>query len=557
MQNKNLVCALPKEFVDYLNKNYSAQLGFTVVSENKFATWIDILRQCLRLSLKVDKNAKDYDPDFVNALKPVLAKLYEGYAHPVIPLFKAVMYLKLNDHSLDLTNDCYDGNFGPDLGQFQQNWGIDGASSWRVFETNGMFNNNLVLYNHHDGIYKIRDVARSINKYASQHDDFVEKVGMMATDGTETYDDFSYGIIAYYQYRNKLQVTGIFDPTKTIEYNETKRNVTDPIQLAFYMRGYSSIISWDGYRDYHDDIIQFQRSIGDDINEKLLTQDELQILFDPKSKLTQMASTLDWLRAVHNYTNNYFNSNIDFEYEDEFNLGECKIPTSTGLYFNVKVSVKQNRSATNKLGLDFDKDAPFKLKFTDSSCDFSVNGGKFKLPDGVSESVKSVYKSLTDELTSSLAVDTGQGTVSLDYDNGQITLTIDTLIDKIDINGKVSSLTMKTLLEYKITVGFEDLLKSTYPKVHQVINTAIVTSTATLASFGLIALWQIEEPKIVMNVIKLKLFIENGIKLFDVNTDIDIISTGLTGIRAIFTASIVNCFDEFIKLIKQSMNSAA
>lgn len=60
-----------------------------------------------------------------------------------------------------------------------------------------------------------------------------------------------------------------------------------------------------------------------------------------------------------------------------------------------------------------------------------------------------------------------------------------------------------------------------------------------------------------MNVIKLKLFIKNNIKLFDVNTDIDIIGTGLTGIRAIFTASIVNCFDEFIKLIKQSMNSAA
>ena len=76
MQNKNLVCALPKKFVDYLNKNYSAQLGFTVVSENKFATWMDILRQCLRLSLKVDKMAKDYDPAFVKALKPMLDKLY-------------------------------------------------------------------------------------------------------------------------------------------------------------------------------------------------------------------------------------------------------------------------------------------------------------------------------------------------------------------------------------------------------------------------------------------------------------------------------------------------
>lgn len=557
MQNKNLVCALPKKFIDYLNKNYSAQLGFTVASENKFTTWMDILRQCLRLSLKVDKNAKDYDPDFIKALKPMLAKLYGGYRHPVIPLFKAVMYLKLNDHSFDLTNDCYDGNFGPDLSQFQSNWYIEGASSWRVFETNGMFNNNLVLYNHHDGIYKIRDVAREINRYASEHEDFVEKVGMMATDGTETYADFSYAIIAFYQHRNKLPVTGIFDATKAAKYDESSYATTDPIQLAFYMRGYSSITGWDGYDHYHDDVIQFQRSIGDDTNEHLLTQDELQILFDPKSKLTQMTSTLDWLSAVHNYANNYFNGKIDFEYEDEFNLGECKIPTSTGLYFNVKVSVKQNRSATKVLGLNFDKDAPFKLKFTESSCDFSVNGGKFKLPDGISESVKSVYKSLTDELTSSLAVDTGQGTVSLGYYNGQVTLTIDTLIDKVEINGKVSSLTMKTLLEYKITVGFEALLKSTYPKVHKVINTAIVTSTATLASFGLIALWQIEEPKIVMNVIKLKLFIENNIKLFDVNTDIDIIGTGLTGIRAIFTASIVNCFDEFIKLIKQSMNSAA
>ena len=557
MQNENLVCALPKKFIDYLNKNYSTQLGFTVASENKFTTWMDILRQCLRLSLKVDKNAKDYDPDFVEALKPMLAKLYGGYRHPVIPLFKAVMYLKLNDHSLDLTNDCYDGNFGPDLGRFQQNWGIDGASSWRVFETNGMFNNNLVLYNHHDGIYKIRDVARSINKYASQHDDFVEKVGMMATDGTETYDDFSYGIIAYYQYRNKLPVTGIFDPTKTIKYNETKRNVTDPIQLAFYMRGYSSIISWDGYRDYHDDVIQFQRSIGDDTNEKLLTQDELQILFDPKSKLTQMASTLDWLRAVHNYANNYFNSKIDFEYEDEFNLGECKIPTSTGLYFNVKVSVQQNRSATKVLGLNFDKDAPSSLKCTDSSCDFAITGGKFKFPDGISESVESTYKSLTDKLTGDLKVDTGQGTISLGYDNGNVTLTIDTLLDKIDINGKVSSLTMKTLLEYKITVGFEDLLTSTYKGLDKAINTAIDECNAVLHDLGLEVSWSVFSKSVLFKILGLvfikgvpalknRLF-ENGFSF----------SKTINSIYAIFASTIVNCFDEFIKLIEAELNKSA
>ena len=557
MQNKNLVCALPKKFVDYLNKNYSAQLGFTVVSENKFITWMDILRQCLRLSLKVDKNAKDYDPDFVKALKPMLAKLYGGYRHPVIPLFKAVMYLKLNDHSLDLTNDCYDGSFGPDLGRFQQNWGIDGASSWRVFETNGMFNNNLVLYNHHDGIYKIRDVARSINKYASQHDDFVKKVGMMATDGTETYDDFGYGIIAYYQYRNKLPVTGIFDPTKTIKYNETKRNVTDPIQLAFYMRGYSSIISWDGYRDYHDDVIQFQRSIGDDTNEHLLTQDELRILFDPKSKLTQMASTLDWLRAVHNYANNYFNSNIDFEYEDEFNLGECKIPTSTGLYFNVKVSVKQNRSATNKLGLDFDKDAPFKLKFTDSSCDFSVNGGKFKLPDGVSESVKSVYKSLTDELTSSLAVDTGQGTVSLDYDNGQVTLTIDTLIDKVDIGNKKAKLTMKTLLEYKITAGFEDVMKDMYKGLDEMVKSAITECNKELKDLGIVAHWAVESIAALAGVVTLKVLIKDSNLAAKFNALNSGVADMLPSIQNMFGVSIVNCFKEFTSLIDKNMQHSA
>lgn len=326
--------------------------------------------------------------------------------------------------------------------------------------------------------------------------------------------------------------------------------MTDPIQLAFYMRGYSSIISWDGYDHYHDDVIQFQRSIGDDTNEHLLTQDELRILFDPKSKLTQMASTLDWLRAVHNYANNYFNSKIDFEYEDEFNLGECKIPTSTGLYFNVKVSVKQNRSATKVLGLNFDKDAPFSLKCTDSSCDFAITGG-------ISESVESTYKSLTDKLTGDLKVDIGQGTISLGYDNGNVTLTIDTLLDKVDINGKISSLTMKTLLEYKITVGFEALLKSTYKGLDKAINTAIDECNAVLHDLGLEVSWSVLSKSVLFKILGL-VFIK-GVpalknRLFE---DGFSFSKTIDSIYAIFASTIVNCFDEFIKLIEAELNKSA
>lgn len=471
----------------FSNSKYPAKIGTKLGNEADLSTAMSYLRKCVDVELNLPLDTDWHSKAFSKVLSPILAKLFNGFKHPIVSLMRVSMNWKLKA-KMDVSYDVYNDNFGSHLGQFQREWGISGASSWRVFETIAMFNDEPVLYEDIQGIGCVRGVAQAINcdliKYIKNQD----LIDLVATDGTENYQYFAKSIITIYQAANKLPITGTFDESQAVPYDESKYSITDPIQFAFMLRGYTSQVGWHSYQNYHDDIMAFQRSIGDKVDSSRITPHELAMLFDANSaKINNLYSTLTILWSIKRYLQKKVKKSLDDAYNRDIDLGSGVYVGPNGEIVTTQIGLYQNRVAAQLIGFDFDdSDEKHDLQTTDTKIDFKCKNGVITVnsSDPKYHDFESSFTTHIGSFLTALKISDSQGSCSIGFDPTtlQITVTYCVQISKILHTEPTMTSVLKIVLGFSLNDFFNKTVKATQPDLY---NETQTMSEKLLMSLGL------------------------------------------------------------------------
>ena len=402
--------------IDWLNKQYQA---YPLNIQANRTTLMNHLWMLLKVSLGCDYKVDDNNEQFINQLNMVVQKLFTGWSHPCISLFKIAMNVQLNANE-DYTDDTYDGDFGDQLCQSQIEMGIDATSAYFISQIKRLFSVEALQYNNNLGDAGIREIAHRLNHYfANDKPELAKKYGLVRSDGCGSFENYANHMAIYWQSRNNEPLTGEVKLPNDFTYDDSKYHITDPIQYAFYLRGLTSLIGWTGYENYRDDVINYQRLLNDEINKYTLSNQEIEILFK-KDSLQNVISSLTILRNVkRGLRKSLSKTDLDLSYSKEYDLGDSAIVTPAGLILGMKVRLLQNRDAYT--AMDNDYDHPHKLSLSYSK-DFT--SGIVPIKDGsLNFSTTTGYKS--DLLTTAFSP-TKPILESFSVKNGAMKLTINT-----------------------------------------------------------------------------------------------------------------------------------
>lgn len=418
--------------IDWLNKQYQA---YPLNVKANRATLMNHLWMLLKVSLGCDYKIDDNNEQFINQLNMVVQKLFTGWSHPCVSLFKIAMNVQLNANE-DYTDDTYDGDFGDQLRQSQIEMGIDATSAYFISQIKRLFAKEPLQYDRNCGDYKLRQIAQIINHYfANEKPELAAKYGLLRSDGSGIYYSYATNLIIYWQSRNNEPITGIMKLPANFEYDQQLYNITDPIQYAFYLQGLTSLVGWTGSDNYHDDIANYQRLLGDKVDVNHLTNREIEILFNVPN-INNTYNTLIFIRNIKSNLRSYFNKlpELDFSYTDAFDLGENAIVTPDGLIIGVKLQILQNRNAFKMFGLDYDHpENKVKINITDN-----FTSGTAPLINGSFET--RLQGSDDDNMTlttSMMPLNAISQALNLNSGAGSVSTTIDPVTQKITITYKL------------------------------------------------------------------------------------------------------------------------
>lgn len=451
--------------IDWLNKQYQA---YPLNVQANRTTLMNHLWMLLKVSLGCDYKADDNNEQFINQLNMVVQKLFTGWSHPCVSLFKIAMNVQLNANE-DYTDDTYDGDFGDQLRQSQIEMGIDATSAYFISQIKRLFAKEPLQYDRNCGDYKLRQIAQIINNYfANEKPELAAKYGLLRSDGSGIYYSYATNLIIYWQSRNNEPITGIMKLPANFEYDQQLYNITDPIQYAFYLQGLTSLVGWTGSDNYHDDIANYQRLLGDKVNVNHLTNREIEILFNVPN-INNTYNTLTFIRNIKSNLRSYFNKlpELDFSYTDTLDLGEKAIVTPNGLIIGVKLQVSQNRNAYKMFGLDYDHPGDkVKINITD---DFTsgtapiINGSIETRLEGSDNDNMTLTTSMMplNAVSQTLNLNSGAGSVSINIDpiTQKITITYKLKIDSIKDpkTGTIHKLSMPTTIKIDLYITLSNL----------------------------------------------------------------------------------------------------
>lgn len=451
--------------IDWLNKQYQA---YPLNVQANRTTLMNHLWMLLKVSLGCDYKVDDNNDQFINQLNMVVQKLFTGWSHPCVSLFKIAMNVQLNANE-DYTDDTYDGDFGDQLRQSQIEMGIDATSAYFISQIKRLFAKEPLQYDRNCGDYKLRQIAQIINHYfANEKPELAAKYGLLRSDGSGIYYSYATNLIIYWQSRNNEPITGIMKLPANFEYDQQLYNITDPIQYAFYLQGLTSLVGWTGSDNYHDDIANYQRLLGDKVDVYHLTNREIEILFNVPN-INNAYNTLTFVRNIKSNLRSYFNKlpELDFSYTDAFDLGENAIVTPDGLIIGVKLQILQNRNAFKVFDLDYDHpENKVKINITD---DFTsgtaplINGSFETRLQGSDDDNMTLTTSMMplNAISQALNLNSGAGSVSTTIDpvTQKITITYKLKMDSIKDpkTGIVHKLSMPTTIKIDLYITLNNL----------------------------------------------------------------------------------------------------
>ena len=451
--------------IDWLNKQYQA---YPLNIQANRTTLMNHLWMLLKVSLGCDYKVDDNNEQFINQLNMVVQKLFTGWSHPCVSLFKIAINVQLNANE-DYTDDTYDGDFGDQLRQSQIEMGIDATSAYFISQIKRLFAKEPLQYDRNCGDYKLRQIAQIINHYfANEKPELAAKYGLLRSDGSGIYYSYATNLIIYWQSRNNEPITGIMKLPANFEYDQQLYNITDPIQYAFYLQGLTSLVGWTGSDNYHDDIANYQRLLGDKVDVNHLTNREIEILFNVPN-INNTYNTLTFVRNIKSNLRSYFNKlpELDFSYTDAFDLGENAIVTPDGLIIGVKLQILQNRNAFKMFGLDYDHpENKVKINITDNFTSGTaplINGSFETRLQGSDDDNMTLTTSMMplNAISQALNLNSGAGSVSTTIDpvTQKITITYKLKMDSIKDpkTGIVHKLSMPTTIKIDLYITLNNL----------------------------------------------------------------------------------------------------
>ena len=486
--------------VNWLNQNYSSQIGSELNTSVTLPQLMAYLRKCLRLSVNCNQNVDFDDPNYQNQLDMIVKKLHNDWSHPCIPLFKIALNAKLNTN-YDPNNDIYIYEFGTNLYNVQQNLGIESTDGFLKSQIRALFSDFNLMYDSKHGNLMVRTVAQKINHYLGNTEPVLaEKYGYVRTDGLGVYQDFQQQIIAIWQIRNNEPLANKVNLPDSFVYTDSKYPITDPIQFALFLHGFADEYSWTSYQRYYSDIIAYQRAIRHTVNKHHLTNQEIELLFNTKS-----FNNINTLNIINSLKSNLPNTEI--EYDKEFNLGKTATVLPNGATVTANATLSINNTAAIKMSDDFENPSPLTVYY-----DAKLTKGKFNIENGQlvvplndsNDQVTEAVFSLAKPIIKSLHVTDGQFEVDTDLNDGELALSFNIKINKIDYK----ELSSATVLTIKLSLSFNDFINIFANETLKDIYLTIVDNAMKALALGFTLTFTTAGLRLIKEIDLIKLFNE-------------------------------------------------